>query len=116
MCQSRATVNDLLTDYCRASIVVRTRAVKHSPTSDMNYIFAHKHKVRYFKQSEEHDRKIDLPLKTCPCIQLHSPVILFLSGNGDLIRLISIKKNPKVFKRFRKTIVLRKPRCQRRRP
>lgn len=111
MCQSRATVNDLVNDYCRASIVLRTRPVK---ISEENYIFAHKHKVRYFKRSDHHDQKIDLPLKTCSCIQLHSPVILFLSTNGELIRFISIKRNPKVFKRFRKTIVLRKPRCQRR--
>ena len=114
MCQSRATVNDLLNDYCRASFVLRTRPVKNSPTSDENLIFAHKHKVRYFKRSNDHDRKIDLPLRNCPCIQFHSPVILFLSANGELLRFISIKRNPKVFKRFRKTIVLRKPRCQRR--
>ncbi len=114
MCHSRASISDLLADYCRSSIVVRTRPVKLSSTSEKNYLFANKYKVRYFKRFETNHRKFDLPIKNCPCIKLHSPVILFLSSNGEMIRFISIKRNPRVFKRFRNTIVLRKPRCQRR--
>ena len=114
MCQSRATISDLLNDYCRSSIVVRTRPIKASPTSEQNLLFANQHKVRYFKQSSSIDEKFDLPLKTCPCVKLHSPMILFLSSNGELIRFISIKRSPRVFKKFRNTIVLRRPRCQHR--
>lgn len=113
MCHSRASINELLDDYCRASTVLRTRPVKPSATADGNFIFANKHKVRYFKQSSSTEARLDLPLKNCPCIRMHSPVILFLASNGELIRFISVKRNPNVFKRFRNTIVLRKPRCQR---
>jgi hypothetical protein len=114
MCQSRASVSDLLNDYCRSSIVVRTRPIKISTTSEKNYIFANKHKVRYFKRIDPNKIKFDFPIKKCSCIKLNSPIILFISSNGDIIRFISIKHNPRVFKRFRNTIVLRKPRCQRR--
>lgn len=114
MCQSRASISDLLNDYCRSSIVVRTRAIKISSTSDKNYLFANKFKVRYFKRLESDTKQFDLPIKNCPCIKLHSPIILFLSSNDEIIRFISIKRNPRIFKKFRNTIVLRKPRCQRR--
>ncbi|UJR07646.1 hypothetical protein I4U23_011934 [Adineta vaga] len=114
MCQARASISDLLNDYCRSSTVFRTRPVKQSLTSEDNYIFANKHKVRYFKQIDSNEIQFDLPLKNCPCIKLHSPVILFLSSNNEIIRFISVKRSPNVFKRFRNTIVLRKPRCQRR--
>jgi hypothetical protein len=112
MCQSRASVSELLNDYCRSSIVVRTRPIKMSTTSENNFIFANKHKVRYFKRNEMMKIKFDFPLKMCSCVKLHSAIILFLSSNGDIIRFISIKTNSRVFKKFRNTIVLRKPRCQ----
>ncbi len=114
MCQSRTSISDLLADYCRSSIVIRTRPIKISSTSENNYLFANKYKVRYFKRLDSKLRKFDLPIKHCPCVRLHSPVILFIGPNGNLIRFISIKRNPRVFKKFRNTIVLRKPRCQRR--
>ncbi len=114
MCQSRASISDLLNDYCRSSIVIRTRPVKISSTSEKNYLFANKYKVRYFKRLDSNHRQFDLPIKHCPCIKLHSPVILFIGSNGEMIRFISIKRNPRVFKKFRNTIVLRKPRCQHR--
>ncbi|CAF3367213.1 unnamed protein product [Rotaria sp. Silwood2] len=114
MCQSRASVSDLLNDYCRSSIVVRTRPIKVSSISENNFIFANKYKVRYFKRLDNKQIKFDFSIKNCSCIKLHSPTILFLSSNGEIIRFISIKRNPRVFKRFRNTIVLRKPRCQRR--
>ncbi|CAF0996413.1 unnamed protein product [Adineta steineri] len=112
MCKSRASISDLLNDYCRSSIVIRTRPIKNSLVSENNYIFANKHKVRYFKQSGTNETNFDLPIKNCSCIKLYSPIILFLSSNGEIIRFISVKRNPYVFKRFRNTIVLRKPRCQ----
>ncbi len=114
MCHSRASINDILNDYCRSSIVIRTRPIKISTTSEKNFIFANKYKVRYFKRLDINNKKIDLPIKNCPCIKLHSPIILFLSSNGEIIRFISIKRNPRIFRKFRNTIVLRKPRCQRR--
>ncbi|CAF4743368.1 unnamed protein product, partial [Rotaria sp. Silwood2] len=114
MCQSRASISDLLHDYCRSSIVIRTRSIKISITSENNFIFANKYKVRYFKRLDNNQMIFDIPIKNCSCIQLHSPTILFLSSNGQIIRFISIKQNPRVFQRFRNTIVLRKPRCQRR--
>ncbi len=115
MCQSRASISDLLNDYCRSSIVVRTRPIKISTTSEKNFLFANKYKVRYFKRFDTtNNKKFDLPIKNCPCIKLHSPIILFLSSNSEIIRFISIKRNPRVFKKFRNTIVLRKPRCQHR--
>jgi len=114
MCQSRASVSDLLNDYCRSSIVVRTRPIKISSTSEENLLFANKYKVRYFKQLNINNKKFDLPIKKCQCIKLHSPIILFLSSNGEIIRFISIKRNRRVFKKFRNTIILRKPRCQHR--
>ena len=116
MCRSRATVAELLTDYCRASIVIRTRAVKNSVQSPSNLLFANKSKVRYFKRANatvmNKLNKFDLPLKACPCMKLNSATILFLSSDGQVIRFISIKRNVRVFKQFRNTIVLRKPRCQ----
>ncbi|CAF3864318.1 unnamed protein product [Rotaria sp. Silwood1] len=113
MCQSRTSVSDLLNDYCRSSIVVRTRPIKISSTSENNFIFANKHRVRYFKKLDNKQIIFDFPIKNCSCIKLQSPIILFLSSNGEIIRFISIKRNPRIFKRFRNTIVLRKPRCQR---
>ncbi|CAF3119908.1 unnamed protein product [Rotaria socialis] len=111
MCQSQATVSDLLNDYCRSSIVVRTRPIKMSSISENNFIFANKYKVRYFKRLDNNEMKFDFPIKNCSCIKLNSPIVLFLSSNGEIIRFISVKRNPRVFKRFRNTIVLRKPRC-----
>ena len=58
--------------------------------------------------------RLDFPIKDCPCIRLYSPTILFLSSNGEIIRFISIERNQRTFKRFRSTIVLRKPRCRHR--
>lgn len=114
MCQSSVSVSDLLNDYCRSSVVVRTRPIKISSISDDSFIFANKNKVRYFKRLENYQLKFDVPIKKCPCIKLNSPTILFLSSDGEIIRFISVKRNPRVFQRFRNTIVLRKPRCQHR--
>ena len=115
MCQSRASINELLQDYCRASTVLRTRPVKISSQSEKHLLFADKHKVRYFKRMNSTNiqtMKWSFPLRSCSCIKLQTPTILFISSSGELIRFISIKHNPRVFKRFRNTIVLRKPRCQ----
>jgi hypothetical protein len=115
MCQSELNISDLLNDYCQSLIVIRTRPIKMSSTSKHSLIFANKHKVRYFKGSFSNETmkiKLEFSLEKCPCIKFHSPVILFISSTGKLIRFISIEQNPDGLQKFRNTIILRKPRCQ----
>ena len=115
MCQSRVDVSDLVNDYCRSSIVVRTRPIKVSSESAKNFLFAVKDHLRYFKRTNQ-TMPTEFPLRRCSCVKLSSPIILFISPTGDLIRFISIKHNVRVFKKFRKAIVLRKPRCHQQPP
>ena len=113
MCQSRVNVSQLVNDYCRSSLVVRTRPIKVSSTSAKNFLFAVKDHLRYFKRTNE-TMPTEFPLRRCSCVKLSSPIILFISPTGDLIRFISIQHNVRALKKFRKTIVLRKPRCPQR--
>jgi hypothetical protein len=115
MCQSELTTSDLVDDYCQSLIVVRTRPIKMSSTLKDSFIFANKHKVRYFKGTISNQTmkiKFEYPLVKCSCIKLYSSIILFISSNGKLIRFISIEQNPNTLEKFRNTIIFRKPRCQ----
>jgi hypothetical protein len=115
MCQSEVNTRDLLDDYCQSEIVIRTRPIKISSRFKDAFIFANKHKVRYFKglfSNETTKIPLEFPLQTCSCIKLNSPIILFVSSTGKLLRFISIRQNPNTFHKFRHTIIQRKPRCQ----
>jgi hypothetical protein len=115
MCRSELNTSDLLRDYCQSSIVLRTRPIKMSSTAKDSFIFANQHKVRYLKglfSNKTMKIKFEFPLVKCSCIKFHSPVILFLSSTGKLIRFISIEQNSNALQKFRHTIALRKPRCQ----
>ncbi|CAF0818551.1 unnamed protein product [Didymodactylos carnosus] len=113
MCSEMVNVQDLITDYCRSSIVFRSRLKKFDQVS--KYLIFDKKKHRYFKTpTSKRQTQLKFYGEKCSCMRLNEPMIVFVSSShtDTIIRFISIKSNHKTFQLFRQIIGLRKPRCK----